>query len=80
MVAASFWSLLAPGVEMTAGEGFSKVMPAAIGFFLGALFIFGIDKVLPHIHINFKVTEGIKSFWQRTTLLVYAVTLHNISE
>ena len=80
MVAASFWSLLAPAIEMTGGERFAKVIPAAFGFFLGALFIFGIDKVLPHLHINFKVTEGIKSPWQRTTLLVSAITLHNIPE
>lgn len=80
MVAASFWSLLAPAIEMSTGEGFIKVMPAAIGFGLGAFFIFGLDKVLPHIHINFKETEGIKSPWQRTTLLVLAITLHNIPE
>jgi ZIP family zinc transporter len=80
MVAASFWSLLAPSIEMSEGEGFIKVFPAAFGFFLGALFIFGLDKVLPHIHINFKETEGIKSPWQRTTLLVLAITLHNIPE
>ena len=80
MVAASFWSLLAPAIEMTGGEGFAKVIPAAAGFFLGALFIFGIDKVLPHLHINFKVSEGVKSPWQRTTLLVLAITLHNIPE
>jgi ZIP family zinc transporter len=80
MVAASFWSLLAPGIEMSEGEGFVKVMPAAIGFALGALFIFALDKVLPHIHINFKETEGIKTPWHRTTLLVLAITLHNIPE
>ena len=80
MVAASFWSLLAPSIEMSEGEGFIKVMPAAIGFALGALFIFGLDKVLPHLHINFKETEGIKSPWQRTTLLTLAITLHNIPE
>jgi len=80
MVAASFWSLLAPGIEMSPGEGFTKVMPAAIGFGLGALFIFGLDKVLPHIHINFKESEGIKTPWHRTTLLVLAITLHNIPE
>ena len=80
MVAASFWSLLFPAIEMSAGEGFIKVMPAAIGFGLGALFIFGIDKVLPHIHINFKEAEGIKTPWRRTTLLTLAVTLHNIPE
>ena len=80
MVAASFWSLLAPGIEMSPGEGFVKVIPAAVGFGLGALFIFGLDKVLPHIHINFKESEGIKTPWHRTTLLVLAITLHNIPE
>jgi ZIP family zinc transporter len=72
MVAASFWSLLAPAIEM--------VLPAAVGFALGAIFIFALDKTLPHLHINFKETEGIKSPWQRTTLLVLAITLHNIPE
>lgn len=80
MVAASFWSLLAPAIEMSEGEGFVKVIPAAVGFLLGAIFIFGLDKVLPHLHINFKESEGIKSPWQRTTLLVLAITLHNIPE
>ena len=80
MVAASFWSLLAPGIEMSPGEGFTKVFPAALGFALGALFIFGLDKVLPHIHINFKETEGLKTPWHKTTLLVLAITLHNIPE
>ncbi|WP_298117959.1 ZIP family metal transporter [Flavobacterium sp.] len=80
MIAASFWSLLAPAIEMSDGEGFVKVIPAAVGFGLGALFIFGLDKVLPHLHINFKETEGVKSPWQRTTLLVLAITLHNIPE
>jgi ZIP family zinc transporter len=80
MIAASFWSLLAPAIDMSSGEGFVKVMPAAIGFFLGALFLFGLDKVLPHIHINFKEAEGIKTPWHKTTLLVLAITLHNIPE
>ena len=82
MVAASFWSLLSPAIEMSAGEGFAKVMPSAIGFGLGALFIFAIDKVLPHLHINFKEedAEGIKTPWRRTTLLTLAITLHNIPE
>jgi len=80
MVAASFWSLLAPAIEMSEGDGFIKVIPAALGFLLGAFFIFGLDKVLPHLHLNFKETEGIKSPWQRTTLLVLAITLHNIPE
>ena len=80
MVAASFWSLLAPGIEMSSGEGIFKVLPAAIGFGFGALFIFGLDKILPHLHINFKESEGIKTPWRRTTLLVLAITLHNIPE
>lgn len=80
MVAASFWSLLSPAIEMSGGEGFNKVYPSAIGFALGALFIFGVDKILPHIHINFKESEGIKTTWHKTTLLVLAITLHNIPE
>ncbi len=82
MVAASFWSLLAPGIEMSPGEGFVKVIPAAVGFGLGALFLFGLDKILPHLHINFKESEkeGVKSPWHRTTLLVSAITMHNIPE
>jgi ZIP family zinc transporter len=80
MVAASYWSLLAPAIEMSEGEGFVKVIPAATGFLLGALFLFGLDKALPHLHINFQHSEGRKSPWQRTTLLVLAITLHNIPE
>lgn len=80
MIAASFWSLLNPAIEMSPGEGFVKVIPAAIGFFLGALFLFGLDKVLPHMHINFKEAEGVKTPWHKTTLLVLAITLHNIPE
>ena len=80
MVAASFWSLLSPAIEMTAGDGLEKVIPASIGFGLGAIFLFSLDKILPHIHINFKETEGIKTPWRRTTLMVLAITLHNIPE
>ena len=82
MVAASFWSLLAPGIEMSPGDGFIKVIPAVVGFALGALFLFSLDKVLPHLHINFKESEkeGVKTPWHRTTLLVLAITLHNIPE
>ena len=82
MVAASFWSLLAPGIEMSPGEGFEKVIPAAVGFMLGAVFLYGLDKVLPHLHINFRESqsEGVKTPWHRTTLLTLAITLHNIPE
>ncbi len=82
MIAASFWSLLAPAIENSKGEGFIKVFPAAVGFALGALSLFGMDKIMPHLHINFKKdeAEGIKTQWHRTTLLVLAITLHNIPE
>ncbi len=80
MIAASFWSLLAPAIEMSPGSGFARVFPSAIGFFLGALFLFGLDKVLPHLHVNFKSPEGIKTNWHKTMLLVLAITLHNIPE
>ncbi|MDT0689698.1 ZIP family metal transporter [Salegentibacter sp. F188] len=82
MVAASFWSLLAPGIEMSPGEGFAKVVPAVVGFGLGALFIFGLDKVLPHLHVNFKMDEkeGVKTKWHKSVLLTLAITLHNIPE
>ncbi|MDP6922200.1 MAG: ZIP family metal transporter [Lutibacter sp.] len=82
MVAASFWSLLAPGIDMSPGEGFVKVIPSVVGFGLGALFLFGLDKIMPHLHINFKESEkeGVKTPWHKTTLLVLAITLHNIPE
>jgi ZIP family zinc transporter len=81
MIAASFWSLLAPAIAMSEGSTkLMKVIPTTIGFLSGALFLFVLDKMLPHMHINFKETEGIKSQWQRTTLLVLAITLHNIPE
>jgi ZIP family zinc transporter len=80
MIAASFWGLLAPAIAMSDGEGMQKAIPASIGFVLGALFLFGLDKILPHIHINLKETEGVKSPFQKTTLLVLAITLHNIPE
>ena len=82
MVAASFWSLLSPAIEMSDGEGFVKVMPAAIGFLGGALLLYSLDKVMPHLHINFRKdeAEGLKTDWHRSTLLVLAITLHNIPE
>lgn len=80
MVAASIWSLLIPAIDMSPGEGFRQVLPALIGFLIGAAFLFAIDKVLPHLHINFKKVEGVKTPWQKTTLMTLAITLHNIPE
>jgi ZIP family zinc transporter len=83
MVAASFWSLLAPSIEYseTLYPSFPW-MPAAVGFLGGALFIFALDKFTPHLHINFgdNETEGMKTQWHKTTLLLLAITLHNIPE
>ncbi|MFN3342637.1 MAG: ZIP family metal transporter [Flavobacteriales bacterium] len=83
MVAASFWSLLNPSIEWS--ERLYPAMPwmpAAIGFLVGALFLYGLDKLLPHLHINYgkDETEGMKTTWHHTTLLVLAITLHNIPE
>ncbi|MCK9481491.1 MAG: ZIP family metal transporter [Bacteroidia bacterium] len=80
MIAASCWSLLIPAIEMSSGEGFIKVLPAAIGLSIGAIFLFSLDKLLPHLHISTKITEGVKTPWQRTTLLILAITMHNIPE
>jgi ZIP family zinc transporter len=82
MIAASFWSLLAPAIEMAEEMGNRGWIPAAIGFLSGGLFLWAIDKVLPHLHQGLKTSEaeGIKTHWQRSILLVLAVTLHNIPE
>lgn len=82
MIAASFWSLLNPAIEMSQDNSFGQWFPASAGFFLGALFLRLIDKVLPHLHVGYprEEAEGIKTSWQRSTLLVLAITLHNIPE
>jgi len=78
MIAASFWSLLAPAIEMSGGDW----MPATVGFLAGGLFLYLADKVLPHLHLGLDTSEaeGVKTSWQRSTLLVLAITLHNIPE
>lgn len=82
MVAASYWSLLAPAIEISEYQGHIPWLPPAIGFLTGAFFLFGLDKLTPHLHINFRPSEkeGIETDWHRTTLLVLAITLHNIPE
>tara|TARA_B110000003_G_scaffold167106_1_gene167078 strand:- start:1169 stop:2029 length:861 start_codon:yes stop_codon:yes gene_type:complete len=88
MVAASFWSLLSPAiayVEMQNEMGLSdlpKWFPPAVGFFLGALFLFGLDKIIPHLHLFKKIeeAEGMPTKWRKTILLVLAIALHNIPE
>lgn len=82
MIAASFWSLLAPAIEMSAdiyGEGL-KWFPPLVGFLLGAVVLRIIDRLLPHLHPALAEVEGIKTSWRRSTLLVLAITIHNIPE
>ena len=80
MVAASYWSLLAPAIEMSEGMSVPVWFPAMIGFLMGAVFLRGIDMILPHLHLGFPIeeAEGIKTSWRRSILLVLAITLHNI--
>ena len=82
MIAASFWSLLAPGIEMAEQMGHIPWLTAAIGFMGGGVFMRLIDRILPHLHpgLAMSQSEGIKTSWQRSTLLVLAITLHNIPE
>lgn len=82
MIAASFWSLLNPAIEMAEANGDKPWVPAVIGFLLGGAFLYGVDRVLPHLHMGLSrdKAEGIKTSWQRSVLLVLAITLHNIPE
>jgi ZIP family zinc transporter len=82
MVAASYWSLLAPAIEMAEGQGVPEWIPPAIGFLLGGIVLGLIDKILPHLH-RYKSrgeAEGLKTTWRRSVLLILAITLHNIPE
>ncbi len=82
MLAASFWSLLAPAIAMSQQNALAPWMPAATGFLLGTVFLRLIDRFLPHVHLGFPTdeAEGIKTTWKRSTLLLAAITLHNIPE
>ncbi|MCH7410860.1 ZIP family metal transporter [Belliella sp. DSM 111904] len=83
MIAASFWSLLAPSIKHSEELfPYPSWVPAAVGFLTGGLFIFGLDKLMPHLHINFdnSESEGMKTKWHKSTLLLLAITLHNIPE
>lgn len=82
MIAASFWSLLAPAIEMTEAEGGIAWIPAVIGFLGGGAFLYLADRILPHLHLGLpiKEAEGIHTSWHRSVLLVLAITLHNIPE
>lgn len=82
MIAASFWSLLAPAIELSEELGVASWVPAAVGFLAGGGFLWLVDKLLPHLHPGLAVNdaEGIKTSWRRSTLLVLAITLHNFPE
>jgi len=82
MIAASYWSLLAPAIEMAEDGNLPAWVPATVGFLLGGVFLWIIDKILPHLHLGFpkEEAEGIKTSWHRSVLLVLAITLHNIPE
>lgn len=82
MIAASVWSLLIPGIEMAEGQGMIGWVPAAIGFLLGGVFLRICDAYVPHLHIGLPrdEAEGVDTKWKRATLLVLAITLHNIPE
>ena len=82
MIAASYWSLLAPAIEMAEEGSLPAWVPATTGFLMGGFFLWSIDKILPHLHLGFprQEAEGIKTSWHRSVLLVLAITLHNIPE
>ncbi|RPI24889.1 MAG: ZIP family metal transporter, partial [Chloroflexota bacterium] len=80
MIAASYWSLLAPAIELSRAGPLPVWVPPVIGFLAGGVFLRAIDTLLPHLHINALKAEGIEPSWRRTTLLVLAITLHNIPE
>ena len=80
MIAASVWSLLMPSIEMAEEQGKVAWIPAAVGFLLGMVFLLILDSIIPHLHMGSEDPEGVKSELSKTTMLVLAVTLHNLPE
>lgn len=80
MIAASFWSLLAPAIAMAEEAGQVAWVPAVVGFLAGGAFLWLVDVIMPHLHIGAPEAEGVKTSWKRSILLVLAITLHNIPE
>lgn len=80
MIAASVWSLLIPSIDMANEQGKAAWVPAAVGFILGIVFLLALDSIIPHLHIESDKPEGIKAKLKKTTMMVFAVTLHNIPE
>ena len=80
MIAAAIWSLLIPSIDMAEEQGKIGWLPAALGFLLGIVFLLTLDSIIPHIHLGSEKPEGIKAKLKKTTMMVFAVTLHNIPE
>lgn len=80
MTAASVWSLIIPSMDMSADKGRLSFLPAVVGFWAGVLFLLVLDSIIPHLHMNADKAEGLPSHLARTTMMVLAVTLHNIPE
>ena len=80
MIAASVWSLLIPAIDMSKEQGRIAWLPAAVGFMLGILFLLLIDSIVPHLHLDSDKPEGVKSKFSKTTMMMFAVTIHNIPE
>ncbi len=80
MIAASIWSLLIPSMEMAEEQGKIAWLPALIGFFAGVLFLLAIDSIVPHLHLNADKPEGVKSSLSKISMMLFAVTIHNIPE
>lgn len=80
MIAASIWSLIIPSIDMAKEQNIISWLPATIGFLLGILFLLVLDNIIPHLHLNSNKPEGMKSKLQKITMMVLAVTLHNIPE
>ena len=80
MIAASYWSLLVPALEIAENGPLPAWLPAVVGFLLGGVFLRIVDLILPHLHIGSDKPEGVKTSFQRTALLIFAITLHNIPE
>ena len=80
MIAASIWSLIIPSIDMAKEQNVISYLPATVGFLLGILFLLVLDSIIPHLHLNSNKPEGVKTKLQKTTMMVLAVTLHNIPE
>ena len=80
MIAASIWSLILPAIEMSEEQGKIAWLPATIGFLFGIVFLLALDSLIPHLHLHDDKPEGVKAKLKKTTMLVLAVTLHNIPE